>query len=191
MPYICASRQPLLTKAALCFLQVYAVNMTQALCASISSCDERRWEMHPPLRPETRYYFPDYTQYSQELSPEEEALLLQDPPAPVCVDVPANASWDACRWALPGVGIYGIVACLSLTDDPQSACSVLFSGRLQQEWDSAPLSGPLEATWTWKLPAESDGFNAGGQADITIDSPVGNASALLVRCRCACNCDAG
>jgi hypothetical protein len=57
---------------------------------------------------------------------------------------------------------------------------VLYVGKTAQEWVESPFSGVLAASWSWALPAGAKGFAVNDTAEIVIDSPVDNASAMVV-----------
>lgn len=78
------------------------------------------------------------------------------------------------------MGVYAITSCLSEPGSPEPACSVLYAGKSAQEWVQQPLSGAMEASWAWELPAGEKGFAVNDEAQLFIDSPVDDASAMLV-----------
>lgn len=84
------------------------------------------------------------------------------------------------RWTLPGAGLYAITACLSEPGSSQPACSVLYAGRTEEEWAQQPFIGSMEGSWAWELPAGANGFAVNEEAHLVIESPVDDASALLV-----------
>jgi hypothetical protein len=106
------------------------------------------------------------------------AILLGDPVSEcACL---GRKCCCMCRWMLPTVGMYAITACLSKPVTAQPACSVLYVGLTEQEWEQRPFSGVLAARWSFELPEGAKGFAVNDTAKLVIDSPVDNASAMLV-----------
>eukprot|EP00892_Ulva_mutabilis_P003496 jgi/Ulvmu1/1518/UM011_0248.1 len=164
---------------------VTAVPITQALCEAVAGCPDSRfggdgdddYNDYLPSFGGGRFISPTP---SAPLKPTEQDALLAAGEA-VCTGLPAaGGSWSDCSWALPGFGIFAIVACVPAGQGSQRACAASYAGRLLQEWEDRPFRGPQQAAWRWAVPSGADGFEVGSEATLEIDSPVAGARALLV-----------
>lgn len=164
--------------------------ITRALCESISSCQESRFDDDDDDDGFAGYYDYGFRSFrpppapSSALKPAEQQALLAAG-QPVCSALPAaGGSWSDCSWALPGFGIFALVACVPTGQGAQRECAISYAGKRLAEWEGDPLDTAPEAAWRWAVPSGTDGFEVGAQASIEIDSPVAGARALLVLLPC-------
>jgi hypothetical protein len=161
---------------------VHARAVSQDMCAQLESCDESRWIPPEDRSPQPFFYdpFPFIPTDTSDIGPADQALLLSGAEQ-ICSDLTTNSSWVSCRWALPATGIYALVACTAPKDFSDTVCAVTYRGKLDREWEDVPFAGPLPSTWQWRLPEDAEGFLVGGDAHLELESPVDNATMLLVR----------
>lgn len=85
------------------------------------------------------------------------------------------SSWEQCRYSLPEVGIYIIVACLP----EMHTCYARLLGRSQAEWAAEPLSQHPPTAFQFRTTLTQRTYFSGQVAEMDVEVPVAGARALV------------